>query len=72
MNPTFRPDKFLLIQAPDFNKYLDVLGRKLILKLKLLKTFVKALKKELNTFMLMAAEFLTMVCNMFLLISLQN
>ena len=72
MNPTFRPDKFLLIKAPDFNKYLDVLEEKVDFKIETFENFCEGLEKELNTFMLMAAEFLTMVCNMFLFISLQN
>ena len=50
MNPTFRPDKFLLIKAPDFNKYLDVLEEKVDFKIETFENFCEGLEKRIEYF----------------------
>ena len=50
MNPTFRPDKFLLIKAPDFNKYIDVLEEKVDFKIETFENFCEGLEKRIEYF----------------------
>ena len=50
MNPTFRPDKSILINAPDYNEYVDTLEIAASVKINSFDDLCEALQKRIDFF----------------------
>jgi len=48
--PSFRPDKAILIENPDFNQYIELLSKSATIEIKSVENLLQALKKQLKLF----------------------